>query len=294
MAENGVFAVARGIFDHPMFASDDPFTEREAWIWMIAEAAWKSTRIRAGVAVLNVARGEFAHSVRFLAKRWNWHPAKVQRFLARLKTDTMIETRVDTGVTVITICKYNEYQRVSLPNNTPSETGSDTAPIQHRYREEDREYKEEDYPSDNRRTKEASPKSELEAVLDAEHATAVVDHRKRLRKPLTPHAAKLLAGKLARCPDPNAAADVMIANGWQGFEPEWLNNRKGTGPPSNGSGSAPYRGDRRYFNEFGDRIDWDKRAERFKATGEWPDTWGSRNDIPPEYRDRFGEIVQTH
>lgn len=66
-----------------------------------------------------------------------------------------------------------------------------------------------------------SPQSELEAVLDAEHAKAVVQHRQRLRKPLTPHAAKLLAAKFAKCTDPNAAADLMIERGWQGFEPDW-------------------------------------------------------------------------
>jgi hypothetical protein len=90
----------------------------------------------------------------------------------------------------------------------------------------------------------ATPRSELETVLDALHAAAVIDHRQRIRKPLTAHAAKLLAGKFAKCADPNAAADAMIANGWQGFEPEWLENRthgprpNGTGPPKPPTGSA--------------------------------------------------------
>lgn len=76
-----------------------------------------------------------------------------------------------------------------------------------------------------------TPVGVLSGVLDAEHAKAVSDHRQRMRKPLTPHAAKLLAGKFAQCPDPNAAADTMIANGWQGFEPGWLESRA-TGPPA--------------------------------------------------------------
>lgn len=76
-----------------------------------------------------------------------------------------------------------------------------------------------------------SPQGELEVVLDAERARAVVQHRQRLRKPLTPHAAKLLATKLAKAADPNAAADLMIERGWQGFEPDWAGNlAKGQGP----------------------------------------------------------------
>ena len=38
MSERGVFALDRGIFDHLAFA-DEAFTEREAWAWLIAEAA---------------------------------------------------------------------------------------------------------------------------------------------------------------------------------------------------------------------------------------------------------------
>ena len=81
----------------------------------------------------------------------------------------------------------------------------------------------------------ASPREELEAVLDAEHAQAVIDHRQQLRKPLTPHAAKLLARKLAEAPDPNAAADEMIAAGWQGFEVAWLDRRSRSPPGAAGS-----------------------------------------------------------
>jgi hypothetical protein len=87
--------------------------------------------------------------------------------------------------------------------------------------------------------KEKSPKGDqkktpaevLANVLDAEHASAVVEHRARLRKPLTAHAAKLLANKFAEAPEPNAAADAMILNGWQGFDQEWLDNNRQRGPP---------------------------------------------------------------
>jgi hypothetical protein len=68
-------------------------------------------------------------------------------------------------------------------------------------------------------------RGELLVVLDEEHADAVIDHRKALRRPLTLRAAKVLASKFALMPDPNAAADAMIGNGWHGFEPQWLENR---------------------------------------------------------------------
>lgn len=66
-----------------------------------------------------------------------------------------------------------------------------------------------------------TPFDELASVLDAERARAVIDHRQRIRAPLTPHAARLLAGKLAEAPDPNAAADLMLLRGWRGFDVKW-------------------------------------------------------------------------
>jgi hypothetical protein len=62
----------------------------------------------------------------------------------------------------------------------------------------------------------------LLASLDEEHATAILDHRKTKKCPLTPFAAKLLAKQFALCPDPNAAAEEMIIRGWTGFKADWL------------------------------------------------------------------------
>jgi hypothetical protein len=78
--------------------------------------------------------------------------------------------------------------------------------------------------------------AELTAVLDQPHAEAVLAHRRSMRKALSPHAARLLAARFARCAEPNAAADTMIANGWQGFDPAWLEPRvTRTAPTARGS-----------------------------------------------------------
>src|SRR5689334_10600758 len=112
MSERGVFAVDRGVFDHDCFA-DEPFTEREAWMWLIGEAAWKPRGRRIGAVNVSLERGQLAASVRFLADRWRWSKSAVARFLGRLKNRDMIETASGTGISIITICKYDEYQRVS-------------------------------------------------------------------------------------------------------------------------------------------------------------------------------------
>lgn len=137
MSERGVFAVDRGVFDHPMFDTPDPFTPREAWLWLISEAAWKPRRRRIGKALVELRRGQVGVTVRFLAAAWKWHRARVERYLARLRGDAMIETHAKTGITVITLCNYGRYQRVSLPNDDDvafdAEQTQDTAETQPRH-----------------------------------------------------------------------------------------------------------------------------------------------------------------
>jgi len=69
-----------------------------------------------------------------------------------------------------------------------------------------------------------TPRQWLETTVEADLAEELIKHRQRLRKPMTDFAAKLLAKKLAACPDPNAAAEMMIEKGWQSIEPSWVQN----------------------------------------------------------------------
>jgi hypothetical protein len=86
VSERGVFAVDRGIWDHPSFANE-PLTEREAWIWLIGEAAFKPHRRRVGSVAVELKPGQLAASTRFMAGKWGWSESRVRRFLNRLKTD---------------------------------------------------------------------------------------------------------------------------------------------------------------------------------------------------------------
>lgn len=148
MSERGVFAIDRGVFGHDCFA-DEPFTEREAWMWLISEAAWKPRTRRLGNFVVSLQRGQVAVSVRYLAERWQWSKSAVDRYLARLKKRDMIGTVGGTGVNVITICKYDTYQRVSLPDGTDTGTQSGTGAGQERDKTENiKDIEEEKYTDD--------------------------------------------------------------------------------------------------------------------------------------------------
>ena len=64
----------------------------------------------------------------------------------------------------------------------------------------------------------------LMTAVDEETALEIIDYRKRMGKRfiLTARAARMLAKKLAACPDPVGAADEMMLRGWQSVEYDWL------------------------------------------------------------------------
>jgi hypothetical protein len=118
--DRGVFCISRKLFDSgdPFFGGE-PFTRREAWQWLIAEAAWKPRRIRVstgrGDTFIELDRGQLSHSRSYMQKAWNWSSDKrVRTFLDRLEMDSRIgRTKGQaSGQTqcIITVCKYDEYQ----------------------------------------------------------------------------------------------------------------------------------------------------------------------------------------
>lgn len=66
----------------------------------------------------------------------------------------------------------------------------------------------------------------LAPVLGADLGRAVVEHRQKLRAPLTLRAAEQLAKRLQTFPDPKAAAEKMLEKGWKSIELDWLKNGK--------------------------------------------------------------------
>lgn len=131
----GLYTISRAVFDHPAF-KQEPFTEREAWVWLIGEAQWKNNRKRINGQIVELERGQLSHSIRFLSIRWDWSISRVNRFLKRLKTETMIETENETGQNVITICNYETYQDFNKYRETVSETVFETRPEHDRHKEE--------------------------------------------------------------------------------------------------------------------------------------------------------------
>lgn len=135
MSDIGFFAVHRGVWDHPSFAPE-PFTEREAWFWMLSSAAWECKSVRVGRAVVELKRGQLAFSLRFLAEKFRWSEARVRRRITRMISDALIEVKSTREATLITICNYDKYQLSRRTDDTssdaPTEVKSTHQPTQRR------------------------------------------------------------------------------------------------------------------------------------------------------------------
>lgn len=111
MSENmrpGWFAVKRGITSHPIFKGHP---ERLAvWLWLLDNAVWQDTPHDIKGKSITVKRGSVCASERRIATEVGVGYQVVRTFLARLKTEHMINAEVTHGRNVITLCNYEKYQ----------------------------------------------------------------------------------------------------------------------------------------------------------------------------------------
>lgn len=127
---SGFVAMQREALEHPLFRGNpDRFY---AWFWLVARAAWRPTGYDVGGKVITLQRGQLCASVRQLAEAWGMSKSAVERFVARLKTETMVETEAGQGRLVITICNYNKYQDLEVASRDSSGTATETAAGQQR------------------------------------------------------------------------------------------------------------------------------------------------------------------
>ena len=146
----GYIPIWRSIFATDEWRKERKFSEFEAWLDMIAMAAFaeRSVQVDASTSV-TLSIGEIYASQRQLAKRWGWSVATVNRYLARLASgpsprisvetrrisvflsETPNETPNETVVNVMKLVNYEKYNSIAnksdeTPSETPHETQDET------------------------------------------------------------------------------------------------------------------------------------------------------------------------
>jgi hypothetical protein len=145
VSDRGHIIVDRDIFDEALLR--DPVYFR-AWLWLVAEAAWKPREQEVvngrAKAIIHLERGQLTHSLSYMAKAWNVTIKQVRTVLRRFKRGSWIVTQKGTLQTVITICNYDASQRYGDETGTQrgTQTGTQRARKGHRTNHLTKETKE--------------------------------------------------------------------------------------------------------------------------------------------------------
>lgn len=99
------------MLEHSAFAGE-PYSRRDAWLWLIANAAWKPKRIKHKGKMIVLERGQVLIGRAFLAETWGWSEQSVRTFVKFLVSETMLEINQSSGhfANVANICNYDKYQ----------------------------------------------------------------------------------------------------------------------------------------------------------------------------------------
>jgi len=103
--------IYRQIQDTTIWASDQPFDYRSAWIDLIMMANIEDKTILYQGHVIQIKRGDVYTSIRKLADRWHWSNGKVSRFINILIQLEMIKKRKSVKcATLLSLVNYESFQ----------------------------------------------------------------------------------------------------------------------------------------------------------------------------------------
>jgi hypothetical protein len=277
MSNRGYILMSRQLLKHPRFKPRGPFSQFEAWYWLIESAAYSLREVPIMMGprreIITLQPGQLSHSIRFLSRAWRWSPNRVRRFLNDLAMDGSVDTATDTAQTLITLCNWGKYQRPFSEADTPTDTATDTATDTKK-----KEIKER---------KKISPSGgEPEGfaswyAIYPKHVDRI-DAAKAFARLMKSGAITLEALMAA-----TARYAVKVANTEKRFikaPSVWIN--KGSyldEPEGNGGEPAPAVRDPRSFTD----ADWQKRLTYFHDADKWLEPWGPKPGDP-------GCLVPSH
>ncbi len=271
---SNTFNVCRSIWNDPQFPNE-PFTKREAWLWLVSEASWKERQFRIGDYVVDLKRGQLVASTRGMAKVWRWTDSKVRRFLDHMKKSGNIDAQATHEATQITICNYEKYQGERRTSDAPTDAGP-THLRRNTKKDEITEVIPDDIPplippaGEDEKPKRKKP---VTAKKPDEIPQQVWDDflavRKAKRAPLTETALNGICKEAAKANlTLSEALEICCKRGWQGFNADWIK-------PSDRPAQPPSKPQAKFIPVTQDSPLWDRvvdyiRTERavYEANGD--------------------------
>lgn len=216
----GFVKLYRSLLGHTAFRND---AEAMAFAWMVMRASWRRSKVRYKDRAISLQRGQLAVSVRDMAASMDRDKAWVERLWKRLKSETMIETANDAGVSVVTICNYSTFQGERDTGETVLETLSETGARQARDTEQRNKEIKNTSVDKSTSVKVVSVAFELPSRIPAEPWAGWIEMRVKMKKRPTVKAMQLAIRELDKLAEqgwpPGEVLDHCTMNGYQGIFP---------------------------------------------------------------------------
>ena len=177
--DEGYIPLSRKFFDHPFWTQDRVFSYAEAWIDLIKGARYESEPITLLIKskLIKIERGQIPISLRFLGKSWGWSKNKVDSFIKILVNENMIKigTAEGTVQTIVTICKYDEYNLLSRNEGQQSGQSRDSSgTVAGQYRDKTNKDNKVNKENNNINTKEKLSKESKKKADEEEKQNKIV------------------------------------------------------------------------------------------------------------------------
>lgn len=117
----GFVLIHRALIGNPKFRGRD---DEYAAIWLVVHAVWRKISVRVNSRSVTLERGECCYSMRYLAEAWECSKSAAHLRLRHFEKNGFIGTAVKTGLTIITLCNYDQYQISKDDARTADGTGS--------------------------------------------------------------------------------------------------------------------------------------------------------------------------
>lgn len=117
---NGWAKLYRSIFNWEYYEDDKIF---KTFITLLLLANWKDKKWQ-GVMI---KRGQFATSRSQLARKLGYSESTIERILSKLQESGNITIKANKQFRVITICKYETWQKDNYVDDTTTDTSNDTS-----------------------------------------------------------------------------------------------------------------------------------------------------------------------
>lgn len=214
---SGWIKLHRKILDNPIVCRDSDYLA--VWTYLLLNATHKEYSAVFSGQKITLLPGQLITGRKSISEQFNISESKVQRILKAFENDRQIEQQTSNKNRIISILSWVEYQDVEQQNEQPVNNKRTTTEQQVNTNKNVKNLRTKELKNKDIKDNTAfSDYTENDSLIET--LNSFVEFRKKIKKPLTDNAIKLLLSKLDNLAsndnDKIAVLEQSILNGWQG------------------------------------------------------------------------------